>query len=39
MEYFPNKAMGAAKKTIEESKIEKNIEKNKKKTKEKEKER
>lgn len=39
VEYFPNKAMGAAKKTIEESKIEKNIEKNKKKTKEKEKER
>ena len=35
MEYFPNKAMGTAKKTIEESKIEKN----KKKTKEKEKER
>jgi hypothetical protein len=39
MEYFPNKAMGTVKKTIEESKIEKNIEKNKKKTKEREMER
>ena len=39
MEYFPNKAMGTAKKTIEESKIEKSIEKNKKKTKEREMER